>query len=131
MFVRPRPRAVDFNTPRSGGSLHPTPLPTVLIAPKAPVPDVTYMSFLRRRRYYRTLLLCHFCAEVATIGRYLAFNFVPKARLSDVTYLSILRRRRYYRTLPFCHFCAEGATIGRYLSVIFAPKALLSGVIYQ
>ena len=105
VFVRPSVRPGEFNTPRS---LPPTPLPTVLIVPKALLSDVTYLSFLRRRRYYLTLPICH---------------FAPKALLSDITYLSFLRRRRYYRTLPICHFCAEGANIGRYLAGIFAPKA--------
>ena len=131
MFVCPSVRSVDFNMLRSGGNLHPTPLPTVLIAPKAPVFDATYLSFLRLRRYYRVLPLCNFCAEGATIGRYLSVHFAPKALLSDVIILSFLRRRRHYLTLPICHFCAEGATIGRYLFVIFAPKAPLSDVTYR
>ena len=109
LFVRP----VDFNTPRSGGSLHQTPFPTTVFAHKALLSDVTYLSFLRRRRYYRTLPSCHFAS---------------KALISDVTYLWFLRRKRDYRTLPICHFYAESATIGRYLSVIFAPTVLLSDV---
>ena len=72
MFVCPSVRSVDFNMLRSGGNLHPTPLPTVLIAPKAPVFD---------------LPICHFCAEGATIGRYLSVIFAPKALLSGVTSL--------------------------------------------
>ena len=77
---------------------------SVIFAPKALLSDVTDLSFLRRRRQYLTLPICH---------------FAPKALLSDVTYLSFLRRRRHYPMLPICYFCAEDATIGRYLSVIF------------
>ena len=78
MFVCPSVRSVDFNMLRSGGNLHPTPLPTVLIAPKAPVPDVTcnigrrlYLSYLSVIFAPKALLsklpLCHFSAESASI----------------------------------------------------------------
>ena len=64
MFVCQSVRSVDFNMLRSGGNLHPTPLPTVLIAPKSLLSD---------------------------IGRYLSVIFAPKASVPDITDLSFLR----------------------------------------